>query len=118
VWASFDGIIYALDKEAESEDAKTRVKAKNLLEAVKCFEFILALMFMRNVMSKTKILTKQVQAIELNIADALEAHDATINTLKYLVMFFEKLTRACFIQIVLHLITYTKRFHGKEPTMK
>ena len=30
VWASFDGIIAALDKEAESEDAKTRVKAKNL----------------------------------------------------------------------------------------
>ena len=29
-------------------------------------------MLMRNVMSKTKILTKQVQAIELNIADALE----------------------------------------------
>ena len=27
---------------------------------------------MRNVMFKTKILTKQVQAIELNIADALE----------------------------------------------
>jgi regulator of replication initiation timing len=27
---------------------------------------------MRNVMSKTKILTKQVQAIELNIVDALE----------------------------------------------
>jgi hypothetical protein len=27
---------------------------------------------MRNVMSKTKILTKQVEAIELNIADALE----------------------------------------------
>jgi hypothetical protein len=36
--ASFDGIIAVLDKEAESEDAKTRVKAKNLLEAVKCFE--------------------------------------------------------------------------------
>jgi hypothetical protein len=35
-------------------------------------------------MSKTKILTKQVQAIELNIVDALEALDATINTLKYL----------------------------------
>ena len=29
-------------------------------------------MLMRNVMSKTKILTKQVQSIELNIADALE----------------------------------------------
>jgi hypothetical protein len=32
----------------------------------------MALMLMRNVMSKTKILTKQVEAIELNIADALE----------------------------------------------
>jgi hypothetical protein len=55
MWASSDSIIAALDKEAESEDAKTRVyKAKNQLEAVKCFEFILALMFMRNVMSKRR----------------------------------------------------------------
>ena len=45
VWASFDGIIAPLDKEVESEDAKTMVKAKNLLAAVKCFEFIVALMF-------------------------------------------------------------------------
>ena len=29
-WARFDDIIAALDKEAESEDAKTRVEAKNL----------------------------------------------------------------------------------------
>jgi hypothetical protein len=65
VWASFGGIIATLNKEVESEDSKTRVKAKNLLAAVKCFEFIVALMFMKNVMSKTKILTKQVQAIEL-----------------------------------------------------
>ena len=35
-------------------------------------------------MVKTKILTKQVQAIELNIIDALEALDATISALKYL----------------------------------
>ena len=84
VWTSFDGIIAALEKEVESEDAKTKVKAKNLLAAVKCFEFIAALMFMRNVMSKTKILTKQVQTVELNVVDALKALDATINTLKYL----------------------------------
>ena len=44
----------------------------------------MALMFMRNVMSKTKSLTKQVQAIDLNIVDALEALDATVNALKYL----------------------------------
>ena len=29
-WARFDDIIAALDKQGESEDAKTRVKAKNL----------------------------------------------------------------------------------------
>ena len=84
VWESFDGIIAALEKEIESADRKTKVKAKNLLAHIKCFEFIVALMFMRIVMVKTKILTKQVQAIELNIIDASEALDATISTLKYL----------------------------------
>ena len=84
VWASFGAIIAALNKEAQSENSKTKAKAKNLLAAVKCFKFIAALMFMRNVMLKTKILTKQVQTIELNIVDALEALDATINTWKYL----------------------------------
>jgi hypothetical protein len=29
-WVRLDDIIAALDKEAESEDTKTRVKAKNL----------------------------------------------------------------------------------------
>ena len=86
VWASFEGIVSALEKEMESSDAKTKIKAKNLLGKVRSFEFIVALMFMRNVMSKTKILTKQVQAVDLNIVDALEALDATINTLKYLRM--------------------------------
>ena len=84
VWESFDGIIAALEKEIESTDRKTKVKAKNLLAHIKCFEFIVALMFMGNVMVKTKIFTKQVQAIELNIIDALEALDATISTLKNL----------------------------------
>ena len=64
VWASFEGIVSALEKEMESSDAKTKIKAKNLLGKVRSFEFIVALMFMRNVMSKTKILTKQVQAVD------------------------------------------------------
>ena len=68
----------------ESADSNTKIKAKNLLGKIGSFEFIVALMFMRNVMSKTKILKKQVQAIDLNIVDALEALDATVNTLKYL----------------------------------
>ena len=84
VWVTFDGIVSALKKEMESADAKTKIKAKNLLGKIKAFEFIVTLIFMRNVMSKTKILTKQVQAIDLNIVDALEALDATVNTLKYL----------------------------------
>ncbi len=69
-----------------SDDAKTKIKAKNLLGKVRSFEIIFALMFMRIVMSKTKKITKQVQVVDLNIADALEALDITINTLKYLGM--------------------------------
>ena len=58
VWATFDGIVSALKKEMESADSRTKIKAKNPLGKIRSFEFIVALMFMQNVMSKTKILTK------------------------------------------------------------
>ena len=39
---------------------------------------------MRNIMVKTKILTKQLQTVEINIVDTLEAVKATIATLRHL----------------------------------
>jgi hypothetical protein len=53
-------------------------------ERVKSFEFIIMLMFMRNVMMKTKILTKEVQSVDINIIDTLEAAQATIASLSHL----------------------------------
>ena len=38
-------------------------------------------MFMRNVMVKTKILTKQLQSVDVNVVDTLEAAEAAIATL-------------------------------------
>lgn len=41
------------------------------------------LIFVRNVTMKTKILTKQIQSVDLNIIDKLEAAKATISTLRH-----------------------------------
>ena len=41
-------------------------------------------MFMKSVMIKTKILTKQVQSVNINIVDTLESAKVTISTLRHL----------------------------------
>jgi hypothetical protein len=63
---------------------RPKQNASNLLGRVKSFEFIIMLMFMRNIMMKTKILTKEVQSVDINIVDTLEAAQATIATLGHL----------------------------------
>ncbi len=82
VWSSYDDIVESLEELKDSDDPKT--KTSNLLGRVKSFEFIIMLMFMRNVMMKTKILTKEVQSVDINIVDTLEAAQATIATLRHL----------------------------------
>ena len=41
-------------------------------------------MFMKNVMGKTKCLTKEVQSIEMNVIDTIESLKATITTLEHI----------------------------------
>ena len=41
-------------------------------------------MFMKNVMVKTKILTQEIQSVQINIIDTLEAAQATIATLQHM----------------------------------
>ncbi|CAM1307952.1 Uncharacterised protein r2_g1783 [Pycnogonum litorale] len=84
VWRGFEGVVGALEELTESEDPKTKLKAHALLKRVKSFEFILMLMFMKNVMVKTNILTQEIQGIKINILDTLEAAQATIATLKHM----------------------------------
>ena len=84
VWSSYEEIVDALKELENVQDTKTKTKAKNLLARVRSFEFLVMVMFMRNVMVKTKILTKQLQTVDINVVDTLEAAEATIATLRHL----------------------------------
>eukprot|EP00112_Aurelia_sp_Birch-Aquarium-sp1_P023237 Seg6841.1 transcript_id=Seg6841.1/GoldUCD/mRNA.D3Y31 product="hypothetical protein" protein_id=Seg6841.1/GoldUCD/D3Y31 len=84
VWRSFEGVIAALEALDESEGAKTKMKAAGLLKRVKKIDFIVMLMFMKNVMVKTNILTQELLSVEINILDTLEAAQATIATLQHM----------------------------------
>jgi hypothetical protein len=80
VWSSYEEIVDALKELENVQDTKTKMKAKNLLARVRSFKFLVMVMFMRNVMVKTKILTKQIQTVDINVVDILEAAEATIAT--------------------------------------
>jgi hypothetical protein len=51
---------------------------------MKSFNFLVMLMFMKNVMGKTKCLTTEVQGIDMNIIDTIESFKATITTLEHI----------------------------------
>ena len=63
---------------AENVEPKVNTKGNGLKKKLSTFDFVFASMFMRIIMTKTKILTKQLQEKELNIVDALTIIDATI----------------------------------------
>ena len=63
---------------AENVDPKAKAKGNGLKKKLVTFDFLFALMFMRIIRTKTKILTKQLQEGELNIVDALTIIDATV----------------------------------------
>ena len=77
VWSSFDEITRGLEELEDSDDNKTKAKAENLLARVRSFQFIVMIMFMKSVMIKTKILTKQVQSVNINIVDTLQSAKVT-----------------------------------------
>jgi hypothetical protein len=85
VWSSYAVILDVLEiLSGPKYDTKTRAKATTLQEKIKSFEFMVMLMFMKNVMGKTKCLTKEVQSIEMNVIDTIESLKATITTLEHI----------------------------------
>ena len=64
---------------AENVDPKVKANGNGLKKKLATFDFLFALMFMRIIMTKTKVLTKQLQEEELNIVDALTIIDATVD---------------------------------------
>ena len=61
---------------------KVKATASGLVKKVKCFDFMASLMFMKNIMLKTKFLSDALQREELNIIEALEMTKATITSLE------------------------------------
>jgi hypothetical protein len=83
VWSSFEAIRKALVQIAEKDnDGTARTKAASLHEKMAKFNFVFAMMFMRLIMRKTKVLTVQMQNPELNILDGLTLIDGTVTSLE------------------------------------
>ena len=75
VWRSLEAIIEALKALYSSEDADgdTKTKASGLLSRVLRFDFIVSLMFAKNIFIKTKMMTKVLEKETLDITGAIEA---------------------------------------------
>ncbi len=84
VWRRYEQIPGAIDAAISGDNVEGKVKAKaaGIKTKLLSFDFVFALMFMRLVMKKTKIVTKQLQEEELNILAALNLIDCTIQNLK------------------------------------
>ena len=84
VWRIYEEIPKAIDEIATAAGVEPKVKARGngIKTKLLSFDFLFGLMFMRLIMKKTKLLTKQLQEEELNILDALLLIDATVENLK------------------------------------
>ena len=63
-------------------ETKVKATASGLMKEVNCFDFIASLMFMKNIILKTKFLNDALQREELNIIEALKMTKATIASLE------------------------------------
>ena len=73
-WKSFHEICKALEEISNPQsnyDSITKSKANGLLNKIKSFDFIMALMFMKNIMSKTKYMVDVLQTETLDISGAI-----------------------------------------------
>ena len=84
VWTSLEAIVKALEEAFAVPKLHSKVKAmiSGLLKNMKSFDFIVSLMFMKNIMFKTKILSESLQREELNIMDALQLTKVTVTSLE------------------------------------
>ena len=63
-------------------DTSTKVTARSLCDKMMSIDFVLSMMFMKNIMPKTKQMTEALQAEELNIVDAMTIIKATVDNLR------------------------------------
>ena len=73
VWASYKQICCSLEEISCDEcfDKESKTKAFGILTKIKSFDFIFAIMFMKNVMYKMKLMIDTLQTEELDVSGAL-----------------------------------------------
>ena len=84
VWTSFEVILDVLHTITNKADVKTKTQALGLKKKMLSLDFVVALMFMKNIAYKTKSLVVQLQSVELNILDATGLVYGTLGILQKL----------------------------------
>ncbi len=83
VWSTYKAILESLAILQEcSKDIKTKTAASGLLTKITRFDFIMCIMFIKNIMYKTKRMTEILQKEDLNIIDAITIMESTIKSLE------------------------------------
>lgn len=85
VWCSFEAICDSLSYISSHHkvyDRTTRTNAFGLNKKLHSFDFIVSLLFMKNVMYKLKALTETLETKNLSIVDAATLIDTTIKSLE------------------------------------
>ena len=78
VWSGYEAILDSLEKLEESGDANASGLHSKLLR----FDFIVSIMFMKNVMYKTKQMTETLQSEDINVMDAITIIESTVKSLE------------------------------------
>lgn len=84
VWNSFEALCISLRNIYSNSsyfDGPTRTKALGLHKKIQSFDFIVSLIFMKNIMYKLKMLTETLEKKNLCIIDAANLIDVTINNI-------------------------------------
>lgn len=111
VWTSYEAIISALSTVQHSVDFdnSTKVAASGLYNKMMSVDFVMSIMFMKNIMWKTKQMTEALQAENINILDAMIIINATVDNLKKINEDFEAIDNQ-----IHAAIAYTVKLGG-EP---
>ena len=73
VWNSYEALLCVLEElSMNANDRDCRATASDLLEELKDVNFYISLVFMKNILYKMKIVTLNVQEIEVNAIQAID----------------------------------------------
>ena len=79
VWNSYEAILDSLSNLERSDDGST---ASGLRAKLLRFDFIVTIMFMKNIMYKSKRMTETLQSQDLNVIDAITTVETTVKSLE------------------------------------